>query len=155
LDSAPAWSIPVTTALPAGGPTKASDLEPTNRLRRDGTANLLAAAVAAGARRLVAESMVLVHGFGDFGAMPLTEAEPLRPPGPTEAALVGDAPPPPSLPLWLARLMAPFGSGLLTTRLPVSNAKARRELGWAPAFPTYREGLAELPGARTGVTSDW
>ena len=33
--------------------------------------------------------MVLVHGFGDFGARPLTEAEPLRPPGRTEAALVG------------------------------------------------------------------
>jgi hypothetical protein len=51
--------------------------------------------------------------------------------------------------------VAPFGSGLLTTRLPVSNAKADRELGWVPAFPTYREGLAELPRARTGVTSDW
>jgi 2-alkyl-3-oxoalkanoate reductase len=256
---APEVVVHLLTALPAGGPTKASDLEPTNLLRRTGTANLLAAAVAAGAHRLVAESVVLVHGFGDFGATPLTESEPLRPPGRTEAELVGavrdlerqvleadaasriegvvlrygmlygaatgstqamaaklrrrrfplpgggpgtiswvhvadattatvaalergrpgqvynvaddepvrwgdytaelarlvDAPPPRSLPLWLSRLVAPFGAGLLTTRLPVSNAKARRELDWAPAFPTYRDGLAELTTARTGVTSDW
>jgi nucleoside-diphosphate-sugar epimerase len=66
--AAPEVVVHLLTALPAGGPTKASDLEPTNRLRRDGTANLLAAAVEAGARRLVAESMVLVHGFGDFGS---------------------------------------------------------------------------------------
>jgi nucleoside-diphosphate-sugar epimerase len=50
--------------------------------------------------------------------------------------------------------VAPFGTRLLTTRLPLSNAKARRELGWAPAFPTYREGLAELATARTELTSD-
>jgi hypothetical protein len=32
----------------------------------------------------------------------------------------------------------------LTSRLPTSNAKARRELGWQPTYPTYREGLAAL-----------
>jgi nucleoside-diphosphate-sugar epimerase len=72
--AAPEVVVHLLSALPAGGPTKASDLEPTNRLRRTGTARLLAAAVEAGVRRLVAESMVLVHGFGDFGATPLTEA---------------------------------------------------------------------------------
>jgi nucleoside-diphosphate-sugar epimerase len=87
--AAPDVVVHLLTALPAGGPTRASDLAATNRLRRTGTTNLLAAAVAAGTRRLVAESMVLAHGFGDFGATPLTEAEPLRPPGRTEAALVG------------------------------------------------------------------
>jgi 2-alkyl-3-oxoalkanoate reductase len=49
--AAPEVVVHLLTALPAGGPTKASDLEPTNRLRRTGTANLLAAAVAAGAHR--------------------------------------------------------------------------------------------------------
>jgi nucleoside-diphosphate-sugar epimerase len=86
---------------------------------------------------------------------PVVDDEPVRWRDYTaELARLAGAPPPRALPLWLARLVAPFGSGLLTTRLPVSNAKARRELDWAPAFPTYREGLAELPGARTGV-SDW
>lgn len=246
--AAPDVVVHALTALPADGPTKASDLTATNRLRRQGTANLLAAAVAAGARRVVAESMVLVHGFGDFGVTPLTEDASLRTPGRTEAALVealrdlerqvadatrssridgvvlryglvygastgstqamirllrkrqmllpggGDgiaswihvadatsatlaaiehgrtgtvyhvvddepvswrdyttllarhagAPAPPSLPLWLARVAAPFGSRMMATRLPISNANARRELGWTPGYAMYRDGLAEL-----------
>lgn len=44
------------TALPKGGPRSARDLEPTNRLRIEGTRNLLEASVAAGARRLVVGS---------------------------------------------------------------------------------------------------
>jgi len=44
------------TALPKGGPRSARDLEPTNRLRIDGTRNLLEASLAAGARRLVVGS---------------------------------------------------------------------------------------------------
>jgi 2-alkyl-3-oxoalkanoate reductase len=50
--------VHLLTALPKRGPTRASQLEPTNRLRTEGTANLLAAARAAGVRRLVAESVV-------------------------------------------------------------------------------------------------
>jgi NAD(P)-dependent dehydrogenase (short-subunit alcohol dehydrogenase family) len=34
---------------------------------------------------------------------------------------------------------------LLTVRLPLSNEKTR-ELGWAPAFPSYREGLPQTVG---------
>ena len=48
----------------------------TNVLRTTGTANLLRAAIAAGARRFVAESMAFVYGFGDHGTRPLTEADP-------------------------------------------------------------------------------
>jgi len=44
------------TALPKGGPRSARDLEPTNRLRIEGTRNLIEASVAAGARRLVVGS---------------------------------------------------------------------------------------------------
>jgi nucleoside-diphosphate-sugar epimerase len=54
------------------------------------------------------------------------------------------APKPFRLPTWLFRLAAPYAAIALTSRLPVSNAKARRELGWQPSFPTYREGLATL-----------
>jgi nucleoside-diphosphate-sugar epimerase len=56
------------------------------------------------------------------------------------AEIVG-APRPFAVPGWLLRLVAPYTARLLTLRLPLSNEKARRELGWAPAFPSYREGL--------------
>jgi nucleoside-diphosphate-sugar epimerase len=55
------------TAIPKWGPLRAEDLDRTNRLRREGTGNLLAAAGLAGARRFVAESMIFVYGFGDHG----------------------------------------------------------------------------------------
>ncbi len=243
--AAPEAVVHALSALPRGGPTKASDLEATNLLRVTGTANLLAAAVAAGARRLVAESMVFAYGYGDFGTEPLTEDVPLAPPDPAvaaavealrrlerqvlraeriegvalryglfygagtgstramvarlrrrmlplpggghgigswihvhdaatatvaalqrgrpgavynvvddrpvawrdfarELARVTGAPAPASLPLWLCRLVAPYGTRFLATRLPVSNARARQELAWTPAFPTYRDGLAGI-----------
>ena len=52
------------TALPKGGPRSARDLEPTNRLRVEGTRNLLEASIAAGARRLVVGSFA---PLGDIG----------------------------------------------------------------------------------------
>jgi nucleoside-diphosphate-sugar epimerase len=48
----------------------------TDRLRREGTANLLAAAEAVGARRFVTQSMVYGYGFRDFGDRILTEEDP-------------------------------------------------------------------------------
>ena len=56
--------VNVATSIPAAGPRQARDMRPTNRLRREGTANLLAAAEAAGVRRYVSESMMFVYGFG-------------------------------------------------------------------------------------------
>jgi hypothetical protein len=35
----------------------------------------------------------------------------------------------------------PYLHTLMTTSMRVSNAKARRELGWAPAVSTYRDGI--------------
>jgi hypothetical protein len=32
---------------------------------------------------------------------------------------------------------------LLALRLPLSNAAAKRDLGWVPQFPSYREGLRQ------------
>jgi nucleoside-diphosphate-sugar epimerase len=32
---------------------------------------------------------------------------------------------------------------MLSMRLPLSNAKARAELGWRPKFPTFRDGLSK------------
>jgi nucleoside-diphosphate-sugar epimerase len=253
--AAPEVVVHLLTALPTGGPTKESHFAATNRLRRRGTANLLAAATAAGVRRLVAESVVYAFGFGDHGTVPLTEVAPLRPPGRASAELVasaralehqvleasrrgdiegivlrygllygaetgstqamvdrlrkrrmplmgrGDgvaswvhvsdavratvaaidrgqpgeiyhivddqpaawrnylphmacvvgAPAPRSLPVWLTRMIAPYGARFMTTRLPVDNGKARRQLDWTPALPSYRAGLAELGATRATV----
>ena len=44
------------------------------------------------------------------------------------------------VPGWLLRPI-PYLHTLMTTSMRVSNAKARRELGWAPAVSTYREGI--------------
>lgn len=44
------------------------------------------------------------------------------------------------VPTWTLRPI-PYLHALMTTSMRVSNVKARRELGWAPAVPTYRQGI--------------
>ena len=44
------------------------------------------------------------------------------------------------VPSWMLRPI-PYPHTIMTTSMRVSNAKARRELGWAPALSTYREGI--------------
>src|SRR5262245_10681393 len=56
----PTHVIHQLTALPRGGPRRASDLEATNRLRIDGTRNLLEAAINAGARRFIVGSFAML-----------------------------------------------------------------------------------------------
>ena len=51
------------------------------------------------------------------------------------------APRPFTVPAWLPRLIAPYTARMLELRLPLSNAKAKAELGWKPAFSTVRDGL--------------
>ncbi len=54
-------------------------------------------------------------------------------------------PPPRHLPRWVARALLGRGAlEALTTSMNTSNAKIRRELGWAPAYPTYREGIPSM-----------
>jgi nucleoside-diphosphate-sugar epimerase len=60
----------------------------------------------------------------------------------TAAARFG-APRPMRVPGLLLRVL-PFAHAFMTTSMRVSNAKARRELGWAPAIPTYREGIEQI-----------
>src|SRR6185436_7410936 len=50
------------TAIPKAGVRSARDLAPTNRLRVEGTRNLIDAAVAAGARRIVVGSFAVFRG---------------------------------------------------------------------------------------------
>jgi nucleoside-diphosphate-sugar epimerase len=241
--------VHLLTALPAGGALRPRQLQPTNELRVAATANLLAAAIAVGARRLVAESFVGVYGSGS-GSGPLSEDDPLPPvtSGPLAATVralrslenqlhtarasqlietvalrigllygpdvpstralidqaaagrlfiprnlsgivpfvqIGDAasaivlaiehpnpsatynivddepialtaflaamtgvigaPPPRHVPMWLVKLAAPVIAEGGSARLLLSNAKARRELGWSLRFPRVPEGLADLP----------
>ena len=53
------------------------------------------------------------------------------------------APTPRTVPAWLLRLLMPYRARMLSTRLPLSNAKARVELGWRPMFPTFGDGLTK------------
>jgi len=223
------------TALPKGGPRSARDLEPTNRLRIEGTRTLLEASIAAGARRLVVgsfaplgdirtedlpaevrpaadavrsmesqaldasrsgriEAVVLRYGLfygpdtastaqmiamarrrmlprikDDRSLLPwihiddasratvaaLDAGQPGtiydivddRPVSFSEIvdalASAAGAPRPLAIPAWLLRLAMPYMAGMIGLRAPLSNDKARRDLGWRPAFPTIDEGLAQ------------
>jgi len=62
VDAHPSHVVHELTALPRGGPKTAKDLDATNRLRIDGTRNLVAAAIAAGASRILGGSFALIGG---------------------------------------------------------------------------------------------
>ena len=233
VEARPTHVIHQLTALPKSGPRSAKDLVPTNRLRIEGTKNLIEAALAARATRFVVGSFALL-GAAEFGipadaqqaadavrsmesqvleasARGLFEGIVLRyglfygpengmtqqmialarrrflptvrgdrgllPPihiddaaSATVAALdhgaagstydiVDDhpvsmsdmartiaesvgAPRPIAVPAWLPRLLSPYMARLMAIRLPLSNEKARAELGWRPAHPNIREGLS-------------
>jgi nucleoside-diphosphate-sugar epimerase len=230
----PAHVIHQLTALPKSGPRSARDLIATNRLRTEGTRNLLAAAIEAGARRFIGgsfapigssadvpagvedasnavrsmesqildasragtiEGIVLRYGMfygpetastiemltmarrrmlprirGDRSLLPCihvddaaraTVAALERGPAGSTYDIVDDepvsfstiaqaiaeaagAPTPIALPLWVPRLVAPFMVRMISLRLPLSNAKARRDLGWQPLYPSIRQGLRQL-----------
>ena len=248
--------VNVATRFPAR-PLRTAQLEPANELREHGTRNLLAAAIAAGARRYVSESMIFIYGYGAHDA-PLTEDAPVghaaarglqrvidalaaserqvreaaaagriegvclrfglfhglyapsthamldavrrralplidhgravhswidvedaamavvtaleRAPSGSVFNVVDDepvswaayvaelgrragAPPPRSVPSWLLRPLLDYLAAFGTVRLPVSNARLRRELGWQPRFATYREALARVVPAELHAAS--
>ena len=248
-EAKPEAVISVLTSLPRTGPKRLRDMEPTNRLRDEGTRNVLAAAVDVGARRFVGESIIAIYGYTVEGE-PATES---RPPGReshpgvqrvidairsaerqvqeatesgrveglslrfgfyhgagapssrylfdavrrralpliggghaihswievqdaaravadalergragsvlnvvddepvefrdylSELARLADAKPPLNVPYGLARLAMPYAAKFLSrSRIPASNERLKRELGWRPHYPTYREALAPL-----------
>ncbi|MFI1104889.1 NAD-dependent epimerase/dehydratase family protein [Streptomyces melanogenes] len=65
--------IHAATALQNTSLIRHQEMAGTNALRVRGTANLLAAARATGARRIVLENMMFGYGYGDHGDRPLTE----------------------------------------------------------------------------------
>ncbi len=238
--------IHAATAL-RKAPLRHRDMHATNALRTEGTAHLVEAAQATGARRFVAESMVFGYGYGDHGDRVITEDDPFGPPGrspelerhlagmrakeqltfgtpglegislrfglfygpggtdallpmlrkrqlpvpadhgrvlpwieltdaaravvaavergrPGQAYNIADSTPmgfrdhvvcvaeefgvpkPMTVPLWLMKPMS-YAHTMMSANLRVSTAKARRDLGWTPAYASCREGLAALRSA--------
>ena len=61
---------------------------------------------------------------------------------PAAAGAVG-AKPPRRLPLWLGRMAAGEAAAVMMTEIRgASNKKAKRELGWSPRYPSWRDGFA-------------
>jgi nucleoside-diphosphate-sugar epimerase len=76
------------------------------------------------------------------------EPAPAREWVPALARAVG-AKPPRHVPRWVARLAAgEHAVAMMCEVRGASNAKAKRELGWTPAWPTWREGFAALSAVR-------
>jgi 2-alkyl-3-oxoalkanoate reductase len=73
------------------------------------------------------------------------EPAPLRDWLPVYAEAIG-ARRPLRIPVWLARLLAGKAVAAMAGTLPgASNARAKRELGWEPRWPSWRTGFHEAP----------
>lgn len=101
-----------------------------------------AAIVAALARGVAGEAYNIVDD------QPATTGDFIR-----EMARVIGAPRPLAVPLWMGRLAGDYAARFWDASLPVSNAKAKSELGWQPRYPTYREGLQTLRQALRAASS--
>ena len=65
------------------------------------------------------------------------------------------AEPPRHFPVWLARLFAGEIAVMMGTEVRgASNAKAKRELGWTPRYPTWRQGFFEAYAALSASASE-
>lgn len=73
--------VSVLTRLPKRGPTSVKHLRPNARVHREGTANVVRAARAAGVDRVVAESVIFRYGYGTLPPMLREDATPAEPPG--------------------------------------------------------------------------
>jgi nucleoside-diphosphate-sugar epimerase len=69
---------------------------------------------------------------------------------PVYAQAIG-AKPPRRVPAWVARLVAGTIAGAANTMRGASNAKAKAELGWQPALPSWRAGFATALDATAGT----
>jgi nucleoside-diphosphate-sugar epimerase len=91
-----------------------------------------------------AAATVLALDHGAPGVYNIVDDSPVsfRDQLPAFASLIG-AKPPRHVPRWLVRMVAgSVAVSSLTEQRGASNAKAKRELGWVPTYPTWREGFA-------------
>jgi nucleoside-diphosphate-sugar epimerase len=96
-----------------------------------------------------AEATVLALERGSAGVYNIVDDDPapVRAWLPVYAAALG-AKPPRRLPTWLARVVAGrVAVDAVTAQRGASNAKAKRELGWSPARPSWRNGFRYSLGA--------
>jgi nucleoside-diphosphate-sugar epimerase len=104
--------------------------------------------------------LALEHGGGGIYNVVDDEPAPVREWLPVLANVLG-AKPPRRFPRWLARLFAGEAAVMMGTEARgASNAKARRELGWAPRYPSWRQGFvaayastAPADGRKTNPTA--
>jgi nucleoside-diphosphate-sugar epimerase len=95
-----------------------------------------------------ASATVLALERGASGVYNIVDDEPapVREWLPALAAAIG-AKPPRRIPRWLARLATgESGVVLMTEARGASNAKAKRELGWTPRYPSWRQGFVAAYG---------
>jgi nucleoside-diphosphate-sugar epimerase len=95
-----------------------------------------------------AGATIAAMGSGAPGVYNVCDDEPaaLRDWLPVYAEALG-AKPPRHVPLLPARVAAgSFGATMMTKLRGASNAKAKRELGWQPRYPSWRQGFAEALG---------
>ncbi|MFI7641488.1 hypothetical protein [Nonomuraea sp. NPDC049400] len=59
-------------------------------------------------------------------------------------ATASDGPAPLAMPAWLLRATPYMFALMVRTRIRLSTDRVKRELGWVPACPSYREGLATV-----------
>ena len=92
-----------------------------------------------------ASATVLAIEQGVSGTFNIVDDEPARAGEwlPYLARCAG-AKPPMRVPVWLARMLAgDVAVTMMTEGRGFSNAKARRELGWEPRYPSWRQGFRE------------
>jgi nucleoside-diphosphate-sugar epimerase len=92
-----------------------------------------------------AEATVAALERGQRGIYNVVDDEPapVREWLPAVAAALG-AKPPRRVPRWAGRLLAGEATAVMMTEVRgASNAKAKRELGWRPRHPSWRQGIAE------------
>ncbi len=79
----------------------------------------------------------------------LVDDEPSAPGDPAlYAARLLDAPPPPAVPFASAELSA-MARSFYSDNKRVSNARLKSDLGWAPRYPSFREGLEAIAAGET------
>jgi nucleoside-diphosphate-sugar epimerase len=90
--------------------------------------------------------LALERGAPDIYNVVDDEPAPVREWLPALAAAIG-AKPPRRIPRWLARIVAgEAGVALMTEIRGASNQKAKRELGWTPRYPSWRDGFRAAYG---------
>ena len=90
-----------------------------------------------------ATAIAVEHGRSGIYHVVDDDPAPVREWLPVLASALGGKPPR-RIPRWLGRLVAGEAATLTMTEVKgASNAKAKRELGWQPRYPSWRQGFAQ------------